>query len=101
MKDEIVAYITDLVIASQNDPMLELGISPRGAIAISHMAKACALLNGRDYVTDDDVRAVFKDVCSHRVLLSQKARSAQLTADDVLKGLLSNTSLPYTIDIDI
>lgn len=101
MKDEIVAYITDLVIASQNDPMLELGISPRGAIAISHMAKACALLNGRDYVIENDVREVFRDVCSHRVLLSQKARSEQLSADDVLNSILSRVMLPFNLNVKV
>ena len=56
IKDEIVNYITDLVDASRNNNMIELGISPRGAIAVSHMAKACAIMNGRDYVAEEDIR---------------------------------------------
>ena len=96
MKDEIVGYIADLVEASRNNNLIELGISPRGAIAVSHMAKACALMNGRDYVTEEDVREVFKDVCAHRVLLTQKARAAGVSAGDVMDQLVSSTKPPYS-----
>ena len=97
MKDEIVAYIADLVEASRNNGMIELGISPRGAIAVSHMAKASALMNGRDYVTEEDVRDVFKDVCAHRVLLTQKARAAGVSAADVLEQIMGGTKAPYSV----
>ena len=97
MKDTIVSYITDLVIASREDPRVELGISPRGAIAVSHMAKACALMNGRDYVTEDDVREVFCDVCAHRILLTQKARATHVTARDVLEQLLGSVKAPLQL----
>ena len=97
MRDEIVAYIADLVEASRNNGMIELGISPRGAIAVSHMAKASALMNGRDYVTEEDVRDVFKDVCAHRVLLTQKARAAGVSAADVLDQIMGGTKAPYSV----
>lgn len=97
MKDEIVGYIADLVEASRNNSMIELGISPRGAIAVSHMAKACALMNGRDYVTEEDVRDVFKDVCAHRVLLTQKARAAGVSAADVIEQIKDSTKAPYSV----
>ena len=67
MKDEVIAYITRLAIASREHPLLQLGISPRGALGISRMAKACAYLKGRDYVIPEDVQSVFADVCAHRV----------------------------------
>ena len=54
IKDELVGYIADLVEATRANNLIELGISPRGAIAVSHMAKACAIMSGRDYVTEDD-----------------------------------------------
>ena len=95
MKDEILAYITRLSIASREHPMVELGISPRGAIAVSRMARACAYLRGRDFVIPEDVRAVFADVCAHRILLSQKAKAAHLTARAVLEQILNNTKEPY------
>ena len=95
MKDEIVAYITRLAIASREHPMVELGISPRGALAISRMARACAYLKGRDYVVPEDVRAVFVDVCGHRILLSQKAKAAHLTTQAVLEQIMKDTKEPY------
>ena len=98
IKEEIVSYITDLVDASRSNSMIELGISPRGAIAISHMAKASALMSGRDYVTEEDVRDVFKDVCAHRILLTQKARAAGVSAADVLEQIMGGTKTPYSVE---
>ena len=98
MKDEIVTYITDLVEASRNNNMIELGISPRGAIAVSHMAKACALMNGRDYVTEEDVREIFVDVCAHRILLTQKARAGNVSAKDVLEQIMESARAPYSVE---
>ena len=95
MKDEIVAYITRLAIASREHPMVELGISPRGALAVSRMARACAYLKGRDYVVPEDVRAVFVDVCGHRILLSQKAKAAHLTTQAILERIMKDTKEPY------
>lgn len=97
IKDELVGYITDLVAASRANSMIELGISPRGAIAVSHMAKACAIMSGRDYVTEEDIREVFCDVCAHRLILTQKARAANLTAYDVLQQIIANVKTPYGV----
>ncbi len=97
MYDNVVSYITDLAIASRQHPFIDLGISPRGAIALSHMAKACALMNGRDYVSPEDVQEVFCDVCSHRILLSQTARAEHQSQEDVLKQLLQTVPLPYRV----
>lgn len=95
MKDEIVAYIARLAIASREHPMVELGISPRGAIAIGRMARACAYVRGRDYVVPEDVQAVFTAVCAHRLLLSQKAKASRLTSGTVLEEILKETKAPY------
>ena len=97
IKDELVSYITDLVNATRTNSLIELGISPRGAIAVSHMAKACAIMSGRDYVTEDDIRDVFCDVCAHRLILTQKARAASLSPYDVLQQLLNNVKTPYGV----
>lgn len=95
MKESILAYITRLTMASREHPMIELGISPRGAIAVSKMARACALVRGRDFVIPADVQKIFADVCAHRILLSQQARTARLSARQVLEQLLAETALPY------
>ena len=97
MHEAVVAYIADLVIASREDEYADLGISPRGAIAISHMAKACALLYGRDYAAIEDVQEVFCDVCAHRILRSQKARAERITEEQILQNILARVPLPYGI----
>ena len=93
-KDSILDYITNLSIASREHPMTEIGISPRGALSLDRMAKAKAYLDGRDYVTGEDVQEVFHDVCAHRIILSQKARLSGMTADEVIADLLKTVKTP-------
>ena len=97
IKDTIVEYIADLVASTRNNPQIELGVSPRGAIAVSHMAKANALMHGRDYVNEEDVREVFVDVCSHRIILSQKTRAAGTTAREVLDRMVGGVKTQFSI----
>lgn len=95
-KDSILSYLTRLALASREHPMTEIGISPRGVLFIDRMAKACAYLQGRDYVIPEDVQAVFADVCAHRVILTQKARLTGVTAEQVLSELLKAVEVPDT-----
>ena len=97
IKEPLVGYITDLVEASRSDQSTELGISPRGSIAVSHMAKASALMHGRDFVNEEDIRDVFCDVCAHRILLTQKARADGVQAQDVLEHILSSVKPPFGV----
>ena len=97
IKEPLVGYIADLVAASRDNQNIELGISPRGAIAVSHMAKASALMQGRDYVNEDDIQGVFTDVCAHRILLTQKARAAGTSTQDILGLILDNVKTPHSI----
>lgn len=98
MKDEIVSYITRLAIATRESELIDLGISPRGALAVSRMARACAYMKGRDYVIPEDVRTVFPDVCAHRILLSQNARNARLDAKDIIKTILDSVIVPFRFE---
>ena len=93
-KDSILDYITRLTMASRDHEMIELGISPRGALFLDRMAKANAWLAGRDYTTGADVQAVFMDVCTHRIILSRHARAAGTTAEAVLNDLLKCVETP-------
>ena len=92
--DVLYQYIGKLVQATRKQELLELGVSPRGTIAIAQMAKARAFLLNRNYIIPEDVASVFLDVTSHRVRLSAKARVGQLTAREILKGILSQTPRP-------
>jgi MoxR-like ATPase len=93
-KDAVLDYITRLAMASREHSMTEIGISPRGALFLDRMAKARAYLNDRDYVTGEDVRAVFHDVCAHRMILSQKARLSGTTVEQVVEDLLNSVEIP-------
>ena len=97
LKDSIIAYITELTIATRENPMVELGVSPRGALAICRIAKARAYVYGRDYVVPEDVQAVFPDVCTHRIILSQKAKIQKVTAQQVLQDSIAGISVPDTV----
>ncbi len=95
--DALLEYITHLAEASREHPLLQLGISPRGALSVCRMARAHAYLYGRDFVIVEDVQAVFSDVCAHRVLLSQRARMEKASARQVMDGLLADVPLPHAV----
>ena len=77
--------------------MVQLGVSPRGALAVCRMSKSRAFMYGRDYVLPEDVQAVFADVCAHRLILSAKARITETSAADVLAELLAAVPRPDRI----
>lgn len=97
ISDEIYVYITDLVEATRNHPMVQLGISPRGALALCRMVKANAYVSGRNYVIPEDVHAVFSDVCAHRMILEAKARIHEVEDTDIIREIAETVPVP---DID-
>lgn len=92
--DEIYYYMADLCEATRQESMVELGVSPRGTSALAQMAKARAVLKGRDYVIPEDVQAVFEDVCCHRLVLRPQAKIEGITAADILKKVLDSIKAP-------
>lgn len=92
--DVLYSYVAKLIAATREDPMLELGVSPRGTLALTRMIKASAYINGRDYVTPNDAAKVFKDVTLHRIKLNAKARVNHVTPDAVLDGILEKVPRP-------
>ena len=91
----IVDYILDIVEATRNDDELHLGVSPRGALALTQAAQASALLNGRDYVVPDDVKSLVVPVCAHRVISKSYVQNgdANVTAR-VLRRILDQVPVP-------
>lgn len=92
--DTIYQYIADVVIATRNNQWLELGTSPRGTIALTQMAKACAYVKGRDYVIPQDVQFVYKEVICHRLVLNTKAKVEQVTEQRVADEILNAVAVP-------
>ena len=87
--DALLDYITRLTMASREQPSVEVGVSPRGALLLCRMAKARAYLLGRHFVVSEDVQAVFAPVCAHRLILTAKARLAGVSPEAVAHDLLA------------
>jgi len=92
--DYVYEYVTRLTQATREHPMVQLGVSPRGALAVCRMAKAYAFLYGRDYVIPEDVAAVFPDVCCHRLILGTKARMMEESPRTIIQNVLDQVTMP-------
>ena len=90
----VLDYIVALARATRESPSLTLGVSPRGAAALLHAAKAWAWLAGRAFVTPDEVKAVAKPALRHRLLLRPELELEGVTADGVLDGVLAAVPAP-------
>ena len=91
---EIREYITSITRATRQDPSLVLGASPRASIALMRAGRAAAVLDGREYVTPDDVKARTLSVLRHRVLLAPELEVEGRTTDDVLAAVLTRIAAP-------
>ena len=94
MADSILNYIATLAEATRNHPMITLGLSPRGTLALCRMTKAAAFMEERDYVIPEDVKRVFIDVAAHRMILDSRARYQEQSAKDILEEILKDTPAP-------
>lgn len=94
ISDEIYEYVVALVEKTRHHEMIEMGISPRGALAVCRMAKAHAFVRNRDYVTPEDIIAIFPDVCCHRLVISSKARIHKMSAEDIIQEIMKETTIP-------
>lgn len=92
--DEVYKYIVGLVTATRESDLLDLGISPRGTLALAKMVQARAYLQGRDYAIPDDVVAVFPDVAVHRIRRNSKAKLNHRSEYDVLMQIIKETPKP-------
>ncbi|WP_204399700.1 AAA family ATPase [Arcanobacterium pluranimalium] len=90
----IIDYIVDLVRATRESPAINLGVSPRGATALLAVARAWAWLNGRMFVTPDDVKALAIPTLSHRIALHADAELDGLNAVQVVSTILNTVPVP-------
>ena len=70
------------------------GLSPRGTVALTAMAKASAYLKGRQYVIPSDVEEVFPSVASHRIILNMKAKVGHVKVEEVIRQILERVEKP-------
>lgn len=92
----IKRYIVDLVEGTRRHPELYLGASPRGSLALFRTGQARALLQGRDYVIPDDLKALAEVTLSHRLIVAPSARMKNVNPRQVVNELLDSVPVPGT-----
>jgi MoxR-like ATPase len=102
MDDKIKNYIVDIVFATR-DPkaynldiagLIQYGASPRATIYLALCAKAFAFLQGRGYVTPQDVKTIGMDVLRHRVIVSYEAEAEEMTSESIIKRIFDEVPVP-------
>ncbi|GAA4110515.1 MoxR family ATPase [Knoellia locipacati] len=94
VSDDVAAYVVDIARATRHSPSLSLGVSPRGATALMSTARAWAWLNGRGYVTPDDVKALAHATLAHRLSLRPEAELEGVDVSAVLDSALGSVPVP-------
>ena len=87
-------YIVDLVQATRSDPRVALGASPRGTLALLKLARAAAVLERRDFVLPDDVKAMAVPALAHRLILKPELWASRISPAQVVEGLLEQVPAP-------
>jgi MoxR-like ATPase len=103
MDEKVEQYILRLVFATREPdkygleklkPLIAYGASPRGSIGLALASKAQAFMNGRGYVTPDDVRSIAHSVLRHRIGLTYEAEAENITSENVIEQILQKTNMP-------
>lgn len=92
--DAVADYIVDLVRASRTDNRIAVGASPRGSLALQSLARATAALDGRSYVTPDDVKAMAVSALSHRLIPRPELWATGISTTQVIEDLLKRVPSP-------
>jgi len=103
LDEKIKNYILDLVFATREPeahklaklkPLITYGASPRATIYLAQAAKAFAFLNGRGYVTPEDVKSIGADVLRHRIIVSYEAEAENVSSEDIIRTLFEGVEVP-------
>lgn len=94
VESNLINYIAQIIQETRNNSMLFLGASPRASIAILNSAKAYAMINGRDFVSPEDIKFVAMPVLRHRIILSPEKEMEGVYADEVVKQIIDKVEVP-------
>ena len=94
VSDDVTRYILGIIGRTRSDARLKLGSSPRGSLAIYKACQARAYMQGRDFVTPDDVKAMAKPVLAHRMILETKTRYSGETSESIMDEHLNALPVP-------
>jgi MoxR-like ATPase len=99
VNDDLVDYIIALIDATRRHAQIQVGASPRGGLALVQLARARAVMAGRDYVIPEDVKAVALPALAHRVTLKPELWVRRISADDVIAGVVQSVPTPQTTPV--
>ncbi len=94
VEPSLLKYISQIIVATRNSPAIYLGASPRASIALLNASKAYALLEGRDFITPDDIKYLAPSVLHHRIILSAETEMEGHSALSVCKRLMEKIEVP-------
>ena len=94
VKDSVLEYIHNIIVATRNEKRFMTGASPRAMLALVRACQANALMAGRDFVKPDDVKRLYVPVLLHRLPLSVEARMSHEDSDTILRSLIATVKVP-------
>lgn len=94
VEENLMKYIAEIIHETRNNPSLFLGASPRASVALLNSSKAFAAINGRDFVTPEDVKFVASPVLRHRIMLTPDKEMEGITTNDVIKQIVDKVEVP-------
>ncbi len=99
VSEPVGLYMVDIVTATRESPSIQVGASPRGSLALLKLSRCRAALDGRDYVTPDDVKAVAVPALAHRLTLRPELWVQRISAEDVVRERLDAVPTPAAEDL--
>ncbi|HEU5372150.1 MAG TPA: MoxR family ATPase [Gaiellaceae bacterium] len=99
VSEPVGLYMVDVVAATRNAPSIQVGASPRGSLALLKLSRCRAALDGRDYVTPDDVKSVAVPALAHRLTLRPELWVQRISAEDVVRERLATVATPVAEDL--
>ncbi|NLJ88362.1 MAG: MoxR family ATPase [Epulopiscium sp.] len=92
--ESLMEYIVNIIAETRNNPVIDVGSSPRGGIALLNCSKACAAYFGRDFVIPEDIKNMVVPTLRHRIILKAEVELEGITSDQVLMNILSKIKVP-------
>ena len=92
--EALIEYIVNIIAETRNNPVIDIGSSPRGSIALLQCAKACAAYMGRDYVIPEDIKKMAIPTLRHRIILKPELELEGVKPEQVLGDILSKVKVP-------
>ena len=94
VEESLMEYIVNIIAETRNNPVIDVGSSPRGGIALLNCSKACAAYFGRDFVIPEDIKNMVVPTLRHRIILKAEVELEGITSDQVLMNILSKIKVP-------